>query len=93
MATAVILTSLFALLLFFIFTTLATPLAELAGEAPAMIERTIEHVTARILGAVLPALLAQAWDEGRRIGLTQADYEYGHRLTMPNLTNPYRQEA
>ena len=41
----------------------------------------------------LPDMLAQAWDEGRRIGLTQADYEYGHRLTMPNLTNPYRQEA
>ena len=41
----------------------------------------------------LPDLLAQAWDEGRRIGLTQADYEYGHRLTMPNLTNPYRKEA
>ena len=41
----------------------------------------------------LPNLLAQAWDEGRRIGLTQADYEYGHRLTMPNLTNPYRKEA
>ena len=41
----------------------------------------------------LPDMLAQAWDEGRRIGLTQADYEYGRRLTMPNLTNPYRQEA
>ena len=38
-------------------------------------------------------LLAQAWDEGHRIGLMQADYEYGHRLTMPNLTNPYREEA
>ena len=45
------------------------------------------------LHAVLPDLLAQAWEEGRRIGLTQADYEYGHRLTMPNLTNPYRQEG
>ena len=58
-----------------------------------MIERAIEHVTARILHAVLPGLLAQAWDEGRRTGLMQADYEYGHRLTMPNLTNPYRQEG
>ena len=48
---------------------------------------------ARILTAVLPDLLAQAWDEGHRIGLMQADYEYGHRLTMPNLTNPYRQEG
>ena len=45
------------------------------------------------LNVLLSDLFAQAWDEGRRIGLTQADYEYGHRLTMPNLTNPYRQEA
>lgn len=44
MATAVILTSIFAFLLFFIANTLATPLAELAAEAPAMIERTIERV-------------------------------------------------
>lgn len=44
MATAVILTSLFALLLFFIANTLAAPLAELAGAAPGMIERTIERV-------------------------------------------------
>ena len=47
----------------------------------------------RVLNGILPGLLAQAWDEGRRIGLMQADYEYGHRLTMPNLTNPYRQEG
>ena len=47
----------------------------------------------RTLTAVLPDLLAQAWDEGYRIGLMQADYEYGNRLTMPNLTNPYRKEA
>ena len=46
----------------------------------------------RTLTAVLPDMLAQAWDEGHHIGLMQADYEYGHRLTMPNLTNPYRQE-
>ena len=46
----------------------------------------------RTLTAVLPDLLAQAWEEGRRTGLTQADYEYGHRLTMPNPTNPYRKE-
>ncbi len=44
MATAVILTSAFAFLLFFIANTLATPLSELAAEAPAMIERTIERV-------------------------------------------------
>ena len=46
----------------------------------------------RVLAAVLPGLLAQAWEEGRRTGLMQADYEYGHRLTMPNLANPYRKE-
>lgn len=44
MATAVILTSIFAFLLFFIANTLVTPLSELAAEAPAMIERTIERV-------------------------------------------------
>ena len=47
----------------------------------------------RVLTAILPDLLAQAWDEGHRTGLMQADYEYGHRLTMPNLANPYRQEG
>ena len=52
-----------------------------------------EDLAELMLRAVLPGLLAQAWEEGRRTGLTQADYEYGHRLTMPNLTNPYRQEA
>ena len=41
----------------------------------------------------LADLFAQVWDEGHRTGLTQADYEYGHRLTLPNLTNPYRQEG
>ena len=46
-----------------------------------------------VLGAILPGLLARAWEEGHRTGLMQADYEYGHRLTMPNLTNPYRQEG
>jgi len=44
MATAVILPSVFGFLLFFIANTLATPLSELAAEAPAMIERTIERV-------------------------------------------------
>ena len=63
---------------------------------PAAAHRFCSFAVARaekVLAAVLPDLLAQAWDEGRRTGLTQADYEYGHRLTMPNLTNPYRQEA
>ena len=31
-----------------------------------LIERTIEHVTARILEAVLPDLLDRAWDQGLR---------------------------
>ncbi len=44
MATAVILTSLFAFLLFFIINTLATPLAGLAAEAPATLERAIERM-------------------------------------------------
>ena len=52
-----------------------------------------EALAGQALAAVLPDLLAQAWDEGHRTGLMQADYEYGHRLTMPNLTNPYRQET
>lgn len=47
---------------------------------------------ARILTAVLPGLLAQAWDEGRQLGLKQADYEFGVALSMPDLTNPYREE-
>ena len=51
-----------------------------------------EAAHASHLNVLLSGLLAQAWDEGHRIGLMQADYEYGHRLTMPNLTNPYRQE-
>ena len=37
------------------------------------------------------ALAARAWDEGRRLGLRQADYEMGAALNMPDLTNPYRQ--
>ena len=35
---------------------------------------------------------AAAFDEGRRLGLRQADYEMGAALNMPDLTNPYRQE-
>ena len=52
-----------------------------------------EAAHASHLNVLLSDLLAQAWEEGHRIGLMQADYEYGHRLTMPNLTNPYRQEG
>lgn len=61
-----------------------------AGSDEVMLPRDAAALMARALHD-LPDLLAQAWDEGRRIGLTQADY--GHRLTMPNLTNPYRQEG
>ena len=43
--------------------------------------------------AVLPDLLAQAWGEGRQLGLKQADFEFGAALSMPDLTNPYRQES
>lgn len=46
----------------------------------------------RVLTAVLPDLLAQAWEEGRQLGLKQADYEFGVAFSMPDLTNPYRQE-
>ena len=35
---------------------------------------------------------AAAFDEGRRLGLRQADYEMGAALNMPDLANPYRQE-
>ena len=62
---------------------------------PAAAHRFCSFAVARaekVLAAVLPDLHAQAWDEGRRIGLTQADYEYGHRLTMPNIANPYQKE-
>ena len=52
-----------------------------------------EALAGQALHAVLPDLLAQAWDEGRQLGLKQADYEFGAALSMPDLTNPYRQEA
>ena len=45
------------------------------------------------LAAVLPDLLAAAWDEGRKVGLRQADWEYGVTPDpMPELANPYRTE-
>ena len=51
---------------------------------------------AKALNDVLPREVlrqkAAAWDEGRRLGLRQADYEMGAALNMPDLTNPYRQE-
>ena len=46
------------------------------------------HVTADTL-----ALLAGAWDEGQKVGLRQADWEYGVTPNpMPELANPYRTE-
>ena len=45
------------------------------------------------LSAALPDLLAGAWDEGRKVGLRQADWEYGVTpYPMPELANPYRTE-
>ncbi len=45
------------------------------------------------LAAVLPDLLAVAWDEGRKLGIRQADWEYGVTPDpMPDLANPYRTE-
>ena len=50
---------------------------------------------AKALNDVLPREVlrqkAAAFDEGRRLGLRQADYEMGAALNMPDLTNPYRQ--
>ena len=46
-----------------------------------------------VLARVLPDLLADAWDEGRKVGLRQADWEYGVTPDpMPELANPYRTE-
>lgn len=41
------------------------------------------------LESVADELRAEAWAKGRRTGLLQADREHGHRLTKPDLTNPY----
>ena len=46
-----------------------------------------------VLARVLPDLLAGAWDEGQKVGLRQADWEYGVTPDpMPELANPYRTE-
>ena len=45
------------------------------------------------LAAVLPALLADAWDEGKRAGLRQSDWGYGDTVTIYVATNPYRSEG
>lgn len=50
----------------------------------------------RILTAVLPELLAQAWEEGHRA--SERDWEMAYDLSTPDedrlpWTNPYRQEG
>ena len=60
------------------------------GVTRCVIERTIEHVTARILEAVLPDLLAQAWDEGHAAGCADPYKRYNDCGCGPN---PYRQEG
>ena len=55
-----------------------------------LIERTIEHVTACILEAVLPDLLAQAWDQGHAAGCADPYKRYTECGCGPN---PYRQEV
>lgn len=40
---------------------------------------------------VLP-LLAEAWDEGKRAGLRQSDWEHGDTATPYIATNPYRKD-
>ena len=75
------------------------------GCAVQLIERTIEHVTARILEAVLSDMLAQAWDEGLRAGQRHQEPCLLHdtagedvpgwemaECTCEDLTNPYRKE-
>lgn len=37
--------------------------------------------------------LAEAWDEGRKLGLQMADWENGARVNIPCLANPYRKPA
>ena len=58
----------------------------------------IEHheaLAGQALAAVLPDLLAQAWDEGHRA--SERDWEMAYDLSTPDedrqpWTNPYRQE-
>ena len=62
-----------------------------------LIERTIEHVTARILHAALPGLLAQAWDEGAAAAWERStaavNAERYHWRSAGEPLNPYRQES
>ena len=54
-----------------------------------------EALAGQALAAVLPGLLAQAWDEGHRA--SERDWEMAYDLSTPDedrqpWTNPYRQE-
>ena len=52
----------------------------------------VDRIT-RTLAAVLPDLLAAAWDGGKRDGLRQSDWEHGDTPTVFVARNPYRQGA
>ena len=43
-------------------------------------------------GDDLDKVRAEAWDEGKRAGLRQSDWEHGDTPTMYVAVNPYRQE-
>lgn len=58
----------------------------------AILGRTASRATEAVMALVEPAL-TQAFDEGRRCGLRQADWEYGATPTMPDLANPYYRRA
>ena len=66
---------------------------------PAAAHRFCSFAVARaekVLAAVLPDLLAQAWDEGHRA--SERDWEMAYDLSTPDedrqpWTNPYRQEG
>ena len=46
----------------------------------------------RWLDQTLREAKAEAWDEGKRDGLRQSDWEHGDTATQYIATNPYRQE-
>lgn len=41
----------------------------------------------------LEQVKAEAWEEGKRAGLRQSDWEHGDTATQYIATNPYRQET
>ena len=52
-----------------------------------------EALAGQALAAVLPGLLAQAWDEGFTAGVNADMGDYEHPDDGSWHTNPYRQEA